>query len=132
MRFHEKLHCKGLEREDGGIESYAERDDVPIADPKLEEVGEDDVIGRGFAEVEVFLGTHFEYPIDDRAHNAKRGEAEGNQKRRAPVGISGARPSGRVQRGERSQAADGKVDAEGKAELFAFEPAGERGGDRDV
>src|ERR1035437_3011116 len=132
MRLDEKFHRERLEGEDGGVESDAKSDDVPIADTKLEQIGKDDLVGRRFAEVEAFLCLHLHDPVDDCAHNAKGGEAQGNQKRRAPGSISGACPCGGDQGGERTQAADGEVDAESETQLFASKPPGERGGDRDI
>src|SRR5208283_3666619 len=132
MGFDEKLHGKGLEREDGRVEGNAKSDDVPVADAELEEVGEDDLVGGGVAQVEVALGVDLEDPVDDGAHDAKDGKRKGNQEGPAPVGVSGACPGGGIEGGEGAEPADGEVEAEGEAEFLAFEPSRKSGGDGNV
>src|ERR1700685_2467629 len=102
MCLDEKLHGKGLEREDSRVKSNAQSDDVPVADAELEQIGKDDLVGRGVAEVEVALGVDLEDPIDDGAHDAKSGKRKGNQEGRAPVGVSGTCPGGGIEGGEGS------------------------------
>ena len=82
--------------------------------------------------MEILFRLDFHDPVNNGADHAKDREAQSNQERPAPVCVGGARPGGRVQGGERSQPADGEVDAECETQFFALEPSGQGGGDGDV
>src|SRR5580698_10310029 len=73
MGLDEELHRERLERKDGGIEGHAEGDDIPVAHAKLEEIGEDDLVGGGFAQMKILLRERLE-----RKDGGIEGHAEGD------------------------------------------------------
>src|SRR5580704_13894825 len=115
MRLHEKLYRESLEREDGGIENDAQRDNQPITHAKLPQISEDYFVGGNLPKVVVLFGPRLHEPINDRAHKAEGREGQCDQEGSSPVGVSGASPSRRVERGESTQAGCRQVQAERKA-----------------
>src|SRR5208337_2170200 len=132
MRLDEELHGEGLEWKDGRVEGDAKSNDIPVTHAKLEQVGKDDFVGGGFSQVEVLLRLRLHDPINDGPDDAEDREGKGNQERPAPVGISRARPSWGIERGERAQSADGQVDPESEAQFLALEPPRQSSRDRNV
>ncbi len=131
MRIHRELHSERPEGEDAGVKHNAQRHDVPVGNAELKQVLEDDLVSRSrLTHCEMVLGVHVHDPVDDRPNDAQRAHTNADKKWVPPIDVGSFGPAWGVQRRERTDAANRKVDPEGETQFLTLEPGSEGGGDR--
>src|SRR4051794_19696936 len=127
MRFLEELNGECTEREDSCVERETQTGDVPVRAIEGEKGFPDESIRRGGCPDHIFsLGAGFEDPVDDSAKDAEAADDSREPKWIVPICIETASQPRRPVGAKRTQARNGEIDAESKADFFAFKPLGQR------
>src|SRR5260370_13359327 len=132
MGFNKEFHRKRLKRENGGVKHHTKRDDKPVAQTELEQIGKDNFVGGNRSKVEILFRPFLQGPVNDRSHHAQGGEGQSDQEGGPATAVGRARPGRRGKRGKASEARRSQDQSKGKAQLLASEPGRQRSGDRNI